>query len=476
MKFIKFKKVSLLLSVAALSLSLIACGGGASETSTDASADSKVETPSEETASEVVENDEALEKVIEYYKSIEDEDYERTYNVMIPSYRDKVPYEVLEKFRSAVAKTYSTKFSDFEFVKEIENHTDDYGNTYEKVRIYKFKREERDFRYTKIHGEYSKPNNFESEKTVVFENGEWGTTFVDDLNALAFYTDYYDMISVCVPREFKQDFAMGENILFEDGGIFTVNGFRTSEGAGYSKPEEGNEFLIIDMSFANLDQTEISFSSMMNFNLLDAQGNEYSQELGGDVYASFDGTALPGHKLRGEIVYEVPKDLSAMLYLNFNPMFEDNLEETNIYLSGPDVVEAQPFVLSKAPGIQIGETVELSDRKITVNSYRTSKKDVLNRLSENHTYLVVNLTMENNSDEEFNSGVYLEFEAIDDRGYSHSRTVGGDSDSGFMDGIPVGESRTADVVFEIPEDAKHVGIQFKAMFSEDDTQYFEIIN
>ena len=91
---------------------------------------------------------------------------------------------------------------------------------------------------------------------------------------------------------------------------FSVNGVRTSDGSSFSKPDEGNQFLIVEVTINNNGGESENISSMMMFKLVDNEGISYNQSIMADTKGSVDGELGAGRKMRGEIAYEVPKNIS----------------------------------------------------------------------------------------------------------------------------------------------------------------------
>ncbi len=106
---------------------------------------------------------------------------------------------------------------------------------------------------------------------------------------------------------------------------FSVNGMRTSDGSSFSKPDEGNQFLIVEVTINNNGGESENISSMMMFKLVDNEGISYNQSIMADTKGSVDGELGAGRKMRGEIAYEVPKNISKF-ELEITPnLMEDEL-------------------------------------------------------------------------------------------------------------------------------------------------------
>lgn len=93
---------------------------------------------------------------------------------------------------------------------------------------------------------------------------------------------------------------------------FTVLSVYELPGDEFIAPEQGNRFLGVQIEAVNNgDESEV-VSSLAQFSLRDGTGQRYDQALTTSGSASLDGDVLPGGRLRGEIVYEVPLTATAL--------------------------------------------------------------------------------------------------------------------------------------------------------------------
>ena len=92
---------------------------------------------------------------------------------------------------------------------------------------------------------------------------------------------------------------------------YKVNSVRISEGGSnqFMQPEEGNVFLLIDMTVENQGSEEATVSSMMSFKLVDKDGRsqDFSISALAEAEGKMDATLAPGRKVTGELGYEVVK-------------------------------------------------------------------------------------------------------------------------------------------------------------------------
>jgi hypothetical protein len=86
----------------------------------------------------------------------------------------------------------------------------------------------------------------------------------------------------------------------------TLHQFEIAEKGLFVVPKEGTVFVILDVTFENRGQEEITIGSRF-MRLTDGAGTSYPRSLVGASKPSPDSTLAPGKSSRGQIAYEVPK-------------------------------------------------------------------------------------------------------------------------------------------------------------------------
>lgn len=114
-------------------------------------------------------------------------------------------------------------------------------------------------------------------------------------------------------------YGIGEEISYQDVAV-TVNETRTESSLGtYSQPDEGNEFVIVDISITNNTGQERSFSTILQMMLKDGEGYTYQESLTAtsNLDRGFDeGTPLSdGETRRGELAYELAEGTSPLYWV-----------------------------------------------------------------------------------------------------------------------------------------------------------------
>lgn len=89
----------------------------------------------------------------------------------------------------------------------------------------------------------------------------------------------------------------------------TVNSVEVVNSAPYAQPNAGDIFLVVDVTTQNLSSSPQLVSSGVSFILQDATGQVYQEKITGIGVPPDNPTLQPNDKLRGQISYEVPKNL-----------------------------------------------------------------------------------------------------------------------------------------------------------------------
>lgn len=93
--------------------------------------------------------------------------------------------------------------------------------------------------------------------------------------------------------------------------VVTINSVKTSKGDGQFNVPKNGEFVIVDISFKNLDTKSDTLSSILQYTFKDESGQEYDNTFvslpGADHSA--EGDVAAGDLLRGQLVYDVAATL-----------------------------------------------------------------------------------------------------------------------------------------------------------------------
>jgi hypothetical protein len=149
----------------------------------------------------------------------------------------------------------------------------------------------------------------------VFDADVWGTGKV-------FVELGSDPLTVDVPADLPGEqaqhmFAIGDTIEIGDLTL-TVNEVTNPPGDDFSKPDEGNIFVVVDVTITNGSSEAANVSSLMQMSLKDDTGQVYDLDLMASAASGGttpDGEIAPGETIRGQVGFQVPEDASGMVFV-----------------------------------------------------------------------------------------------------------------------------------------------------------------
>lgn len=122
------------------------------------------------------------------------------------------------------------------------------------------------------------------------------------------------------PKEVvKSEYEIGETAEIKGLNI-TVNSTRFLEGNEFMKPEPGEQWIAIDMTFENTGKESDYIGAILELTLKDSEGRSKDYNVFADLNGSLDGNVLPGEKLSGEISFKVSENDTKLL-LYYQPTF-----------------------------------------------------------------------------------------------------------------------------------------------------------
>jgi len=109
--------------------------------------------------------------------------------------------------------------------------------------------------------------------------------------------------------EEKTEFAVGETIDIDNKQLTVTSIERNYEtGNQFSKPESGNEFVLVTVTIQNNSKSDLMYSTF-NFQLQDSNGVKHNEAITALTEGRLNtGTLAPAGKITGKLAYEVPKD------------------------------------------------------------------------------------------------------------------------------------------------------------------------
>lgn len=230
----------------------------------------------------------------------------------------------------------------------------------------------------------------------------------------------------------------------------------------FQTAESGNEFVVVRIVVKNTTKSEFAnFSGFLQTRVRDNEGYEYSQTLTGSGKAFQGGQLAPGEVTRGDIAYEIPKDASGLtLTFDFQTFafFQFDRVTVNLSKTADSVGDLKQNL--KVPVHDVGKSVSSSQTAVTVNSV-DFRKEVGGQYGaeadSGNTFAIIDISVENNSDEEKNVSSILQMGMKDGTGLSYAQSVTATSqlDRSFSEGTPIsaGSKRRGKIAYEVPSGA-----------------------
>jgi len=128
---------------------------------------------------------------------------------------------------------------------------------------------------------------------------------------------------------------------------------------------------------------------------------------------------------------------------------------------------AEPDVLN----LEIGATADIGDASVTVNSWRLDAGTEFFKPDADKQWVVVDVTVENTGDDEYNISSLLQMAIRDSEGREHRDIAFADT-SGSLDGtIPAGQTLRGENATEVPAGATGLQFVFKQSFGSEQARW-----
>jgi hypothetical protein len=109
--------------------------------------------------------------------------------------------------------------------------------------------------------------------------------------------------------EVAEGFGIGETVAMGDL-EHTFHGARFYDGDDFMNPDEGTRWLLVDVEVTNTGDESEAMSSLIMWDVVDADNRTRDLTITGDEQGSLDGELGAGRSMRGEIAYTVTDDQS----------------------------------------------------------------------------------------------------------------------------------------------------------------------
>lgn len=237
--------------------------------------------------------------------------------------------------------------------------------------------------------------------------------------------------------------------------VVSLNEVVESDGKEFFEPDEGNKYVILDLTFYNTGSEAYALSSMLGFEFVDNDGYTYDTSWTAPIKGGLDGTILPGRQLRGQVGFEIPEGSTAA----------ELLFDYDLFASGQLVFKLEPTLAVEASTfenpvtfndvISLGTPIESDNYTFVVNSFSLNEGSQYSKAEEGYIYYVLDVSITNKSSESQMVSTMLMFDLQDELGYEYGIAMYLDA-KGSVDGdLAAGRTARGEIAFEVPKDLEN---------------------
>ena len=264
-------------------------------------------------------------------------------------------------------------------------------------------------------------------------------------------------------------------------GDFTVIvlGWDNLEPNEYTKPDEGNKFIAVELLIVNAGKTTEYVSSLLQMYLKDDTGQKYDMDFGTSMLMKYDMSnyVVPGERVLGGVGFQIPQGAKGLVFV-----FDESVWSTGklfVNLSPePGISDPPARVEGEVPpnAMGIGEKGTIGKLSITVNSIFTPDSADYFKPDEGYEYLGVDLTIENTGSESVNVSSFLQMYLKDPLGHVIDVNVFASSSAGTSpEGeISAGEKVKGQIGFQILKGSTGLLFVFDDAMNKNDKLFFKI--
>jgi len=222
--------------------------------------------------------------------------------------------------------------------------------------------------------------------------------------------------------------------------------------------DAGNEFALVQIALKNSSDDYLSVSNLLQTRMRDDEDYQYDQTFAPGDEATFnDGQFVPGEVERGGIPFEIPEDSSGLeLVFDFDVSIFGGIERATINLEEEaDSIHELTQELT-IDVYDVGDAIGFEDVEVAVNEMRTeSDLGMFAEPDDGNEYVIVDISITNNTGEEQRFSTVLQMMIKDEQGYTYQEDLMASTelDRGFDEGTPLsdGETRRGELVYEVEE-------------------------
>lgn len=265
------------------------------------------------------------------------------------------------------------------------------------------------------------------------------------------------------------DVILGEAVEGDGVSMVAQSVEYTDKLGEYQEADSGNEFAVIRMVVKNSSDAYVNFSNFWQTRLVDKDDYTYDAAFASVDHPLESGYLAPGEVVRGDTVYEVPKDAEGLsLQFDFSAFDFFNLDRVTIDLS-QQADETADFEQELGVDILgVGDKDEHKGVSITVDNVRY--EDSLGSFAEaeeGNEYVIPEILVGNDTGEPLTVSTVLQMRVKDQSGLSYRMDISGQSqlERGYSESSDIadGEQRRGELAFEVPKDADVLHFVFDFM-------------
>jgi hypothetical protein len=268
----------------------------------------------------------------------------------------------------------------------------------------------------------------------------------------------------------QQNYKVGDVVSIGDN-VLLILGWENVPPDDFSTPDEGKKFVAVELLIVNNSQSAMSVSTMLQMSMKDDTGQKYDTDFMASMAidgSSLDGELSAGEKIRGKVGFQIAENAQGLQFV-----FDDSVFGTGkVFVDlGAEPVKVEPPVELLGETTQqtynVGDVVAMGTTMLTVNEVQYPAGDDFNKPNDGFKFLVVDLTLENQSTEAISVSTLLQMSVKDASSQQYdvdlmaSMASGGSSPDGEL---APGEKLRGQVGFQVPVDATGLVFVFDADF------------
>ncbi|SFL07941.1 protein of unknown function [Halogranum rubrum] len=253
----------------------------------------------------------------------------------------------------------------------------------------------------------------------------------------------------------------GENLTMVARSVST-----TDKLGEFQEAQSGNEFVVVRLAVKNISEKFIDFSSFWQTRLKDGENHVYDASFGVTTHPFDSGTLAPGEVSRGDVVYEVPKDVGE-LTMQFDFSAFDLFKFKRVTVNLSDEAESIANLSQKLNTkiLSTGESASNGGVSVVVHGVRTeSKLGEYTEAEDGREYVIPDVEITNGTEEPLTVSTMLQMRVKTGTGLSSTADLAGSSSlsRGYNEGSDIApdESRRGELAFQVEEDASSLYFVF----------------